>query len=83
MAMQAKTRPERTMRDTLMSPSLRRHLLIVGALIFVAGSLTLWLLPDVSVLWVIVGVVIVAHIGLLMVIGSAILRWAAGRHSNN
>ena len=70
--------PNRTMKDTTLSPSLQTHLLFVGIALFAAGALTLWLLPEASVWYVAVAVVVVAHIGLLMAVGAAILRWAAG-----
>ncbi|MCP3993518.1 MAG: hypothetical protein GY722_00425 [bacterium] len=79
MTAPAKPGADRTMTDALLSPSLRAHLLIVGAALFVAGAATLWLLPEVSALWVVIAVVVVSHVGLLMVAGAAILRGAASR----
>lgn len=69
----------RRVRDALASPSVQRHMLIVGLALFTAGGLTLWLLPDLSLWWVMVAVITVSHIGLLMAIGAAVLRRAAGR----
>ncbi len=68
------------MTAALLSPSLRVHLLIVGTALFVAGAATLWLLPEVSALWVVIAVVVVAHVGLLMVVGATILSRTASRH---
>lgn len=65
-------------KDTLASPSVQKHMLIVGFALFMAGGLTLWPLPDISLWWVLAAVVIVAHIGLLMVIVAAILKWLTG-----
>ena len=78
--MTAPTEPAsgRPMRNALQSPSLRTHLLVVGAALSIAGGLTLWLLPELSLWWIVVAVVIVSHIGLLMVIGAAVLRWLTG-----
>lgn len=73
----------RKTRDTLQSPSVRTHLPIVGAALFAAGTVTLWLLPELSLWWVVVAVVVVTHIGLLMVVGAAVLRWVASHHSDS
>jgi hypothetical protein len=71
------------MKEALLSPSVRTHLLVVGATLVAAGALAMWLLPDLSLWWVVVAVVVVTHIGLLMVAGAAVLRWVGGRHRDN
>ncbi len=77
-AKQDEAAADRRIRDALASPGVRKHMLIVGAALFTAGGLTLWLLPELSLWWVVVAVVVVTHIGLLMVIGAAVLRWVEG-----
>lgn len=67
--------------DALLSHSVRTHLLIVGIALFIIGVLTLWFLPEAAAVWLIVAVVVVAHIGLLMAVGATVLRWFAKRHS--
>jgi hypothetical protein len=54
-------------------------MLIVGLALFTAGGLTLWLLPALSLWWVVVAVITVSHIGLLMAMGAAVLRWITSR----
>lgn len=73
---------DRPIGDVLPAPGVRKHLLIAGVSLFPAGAVTLWLLPEVSSLWVVVAVVVVAHVGLLMVLGAAILRGVASRRDN-
>ncbi len=80
MTSPAKSEVRRTLTDALMSPGVRTHLLIVGLAMFVSGAVTLWLLPEVSALWIVLAVVVVSHLGLLMVVGAAILRRVANRH---
>ncbi|MCL1692945.1 MAG: hypothetical protein M3096_04610 [Actinomycetia bacterium] len=70
---------DRKVRGALPSPSVRKHMLIVGAALSTVGGLTFWLLPELSLRWVVVAVIIVTHIGLLMVIGAAVLGWLAPR----
>lgn len=83
MTTQEGPHPDRTIRDAFLLPSVRTHLLIVGAALFAAGAVTLWLLPKLSLWWVVVAVVIVTHIGLLMVAGAATLRWVASHHRDS
>ncbi|MCP3997724.1 MAG: hypothetical protein GY722_22085 [bacterium] len=45
-----------------------------------AGGIDMWLLPDLFTLRVAIATVVVTHVGLLMVIGPAILRRVAGWH---
>ena len=78
-ATQDETTVDRKARDILASAGVRKHMLIVGAPLFTAGGLTLWLLPELSLSWVVVAVVVVTHIGLLMVIGATALRWLTSR----
>lgn len=69
----------RKVRDALLSPGLRSHLLIAGVALFAAGTVALWLLPEFSPLWVLVTIIVAGHIGLLMMTGAAALRWVASR----
>ena len=71
---------DRKVKSALLSPSLRAHLFVVGAALFAVGAVVLWLLPDLSLWWALVAVIVVSHAGLLMVAGAAVLRWiASGR----
>lgn len=67
------------MRRALLLPSVRTHLLIVGAALFAAGGAAFLFLPELSMRWVLVTAIVVSHIGELMVIGAAFLRWVARR----
>ena len=74
---------DRTMRDTLASPIVSKHMLLVGAALVTAGGVALWLLPELSLWWVVVAVLAGIHIGLLMVIGATVLRWLTGRGTSS
>lgn len=65
--------------NPLMSPSTRKHLLVVGVALLVAGVMALAFLPETAALWLVVTIVVVAHAGLIMLAGSAILRVLARR----
>ncbi|MCP3988583.1 MAG: hypothetical protein GY724_05900 [Actinomycetia bacterium] len=60
------------MKTILVSPSVRNHLLIVGAAVFIGAAVALRFLSGISIWWVLAAVSIVAHIGLIMTIGGAI-----------
>ncbi|MCP4225539.1 MAG: hypothetical protein GY773_19560 [Actinomycetia bacterium] len=64
------------MKTILVSPSVRNHLLIVGAAVFIGAAVALRFLSGISIWWVLAAVSIVAHIGLIMTIGGAIARLA-------
>lgn len=80
-----KTNPtwDQKLRKALQSPVVRGHLVVVGVALFAVGAVTLWLLPDVSLWWVVVAGVLVGHIGLLMVFGGMALRWLARRNEKS
>ncbi len=68
---------ERSLGAIVLSPSVRRHLLILGVSMFATGTTALWLLPDLSLRRVAGAVFVFTHVGLLVAIGGAVLRWAA------
>ncbi len=68
------TRTSQAVRTILMSPSVRNHLLIVGAAMFIGAAVALRFLSGISIWWVLAAVSIVAHVGLIMTIGGAIAR---------
>lgn len=65
--------------DILMSQSVRQHLTIVGAALLIIGAMVLFFLPETAAIWLVVAVVVVAHTGLFMVVGSAVLNRFARR----
>jgi len=63
----------------LIAPGVRQHLTIVGFALLVVGAMAMTFLPETAAFWLIVAVIVVAHTGLIMVAGSAVLRWLARR----
>lgn len=47
-----------------------------------AAAMTLHFQPDLSVWWVVLGVSVVAHVGLFMLVGGSISRWFANHRGS-
>lgn len=71
--------PSRRPAEILTAPSVRQHLAIVGLALLSIGVMAMIFLPEKAAVWLVVGVIVVAHTGLFLVSGAALLRWLARR----
>lgn len=59
---------------TLHDTSVWSHMLILGVAVFAVGELVGWLLPELSLWWVVGTVYVIAHLGLITALGGAAMK---------
>lgn len=66
-----------------MSSTARTHLIVVGLVIFVGGTVAKLVFPAFPFTWIAVAVIALAHVGLIMTAAGTVAEAAARRRSRH